>query len=240
MASRSGSRPKPLVPIGGRPILWHLMQHFATYGHRDFVLALGYGAAAIKRYFFEQLYLAGSLTLRMDDQLIRRHGARPPWHVTMVETGLDTPTGERLLLLAPYLDAPTFFVTYADGLADLDLGALLAYHRRMGLLATVTAVRRAVPFGVLEVEEGKARSFQEKPRLDVWVNGGYFVFERRVLDVLAPGEMLEQGPLQRLAAQGELAVFHHHGFWACMDTPKDAAALNRAWRQGAPWKVWTD
>lgn len=239
MDARPNSNPKPLVPIGGRPILWHIMKHFAHYGHTRFVLALGHRALRIKRYFVDALWNSGDVTVDLTQGRVEAHRPREPWRVTLVETGADTPTGGRLLRLAPYLEQDErFFLTYGDGVSDVNLDALLAYHQAHATVATVTGVRRAIPFGVLHTDRGRAVRFSEKPELELLINGGYFVFERRVFEYLEPDSVLEQAPLQRLAAEGNLAVFEHNGFWACMDTPKDAIWLNRLWKQGAPWNVW--
>jgi glucose-1-phosphate cytidylyltransferase len=212
------SIPKPLVEIGGRPILWHVMGIYLAAGFRRFVLCTGYRGELIER-FIETMDWGGGV------------------EVVCLDTGLDTPTGGRVLAAARHLDAVPFCLTYADGVADVDLGELLAFHRAHGGLATVTVVRPELPFGVTDVaEDGRVRGFREKPRAEQWMNGGFFVFEPAVVDYLAEDSVLEREPLERLAAAGELHAFRHDGFWDCMDTYKDAVLLNDLWAQGlAPW-----
>lgn len=213
--------PKPLVEIGGKPILWHVVRLYAAHGLRRFVLCTGYKG-----------------------ELIERFAAAEPWpagvEVVCVDTGLDTPTGGRLAAVADRLDGETFCATYADGVADVDLRALLAFHRAHGGLATLTVVRPELQFGVAELNgDGRVRGFVEKPRAQQWVNGGFFCFEPGVLDLLSPDSVLEREPLERLAAAGQLHAFRHEHFWDCMDTYKDAVLLEDLWERGeAPWKVW--
>jgi glucose-1-phosphate cytidylyltransferase len=207
--------PKPLVEIGGKPILWHVMSLYASQGLSDFVLLLGYGADRIRE--FTQTC---------------------PWNVTCVDTGLDTPTGGRVVRAREHLEARTFCLTYADGVADIDLSRLLEHHRAHGRAATVTVVRPANPWGVVHIAaDGRVDGFTEKPQLDSWVNGGFFVMEPAALDRIGPDDVLERGPLERLAAEGELRAFRHEGFWDCMDTYKDNLLLNELWERGeAPWR----
>ena len=207
--------PKPLVEIGGRPILWHVMCLYATQGLADFVLLLGYGADEIRAF-----------------------AAGCPWNVTCVDTGVDTPTGGRVARAREHLEGGTFCLTYADGLADLELVRLLDFHRGHGRAATVTVVRPENPWGVANLaEDGRVEGFTEKPRLESWINGGFFVMEPRALDHIGPGDILEREPLERLAADGELHAFRHEGFWDCMDTYKDNLMLNELWERGeAPWR----
>jgi glucose-1-phosphate cytidylyltransferase len=236
--------PKVLVEVGGRPILWHIMKTYSHYGFDDFVLALGYLGDRVKQYFLDQHAWRGrDLRLRLNS------GAEPEplgtglgtekWDVIFGETGLDTNTGGRIKRLRQYIQGDVFFATYGDGVADLDLRALLAFHRSHGRIATVTAVKPHLTFGVLDVQQNQVRGFQEKPQLDRWINGGFFVFDQRVFDYLEDDSVLEQEPLERLAAQGELMAYSHEGFWACMDTYKDNERLNQLWSTNrAPWKVW--
>ncbi len=235
--------PKVLVEVGGRPILWHIMKSFAHFGYGDFVLALGYLADRVKQYFLDYHGWRGrDLRLQLGSQ-------QPPeilgadgdnWAITFADTGPETNTGGRIKRLQPYIDGDVFFATYGDGVADLDLGRLLAFHRAHGRIATVTAVQPSLAFGVLNVNaEGHVTRFSEKPPLDAWINGGFFVFDRRVFDYLEDDSVLELEPLERLAAGGELMAYKHDGFWACMDTYKDTERLNELWRKGeAAWKVW--
>jgi glucose-1-phosphate cytidylyltransferase len=220
LQERTQSIPKPLVEIGGRPIVWHVIQLYVAQGFRRFVLCTGYKGALIEHFVAGEAWPEGV-------------------EVTCLDTGLDTPTGGRALAAAGHVGAQPFCLTYADGVADLDLSALLTAHRAHGGLATVTVVRPELQFGVAEIsEDGRVSGFHEKPRAEHWVNGGFFVFEPRVADHLAEDSVLEREPLQRLAAAGQLHAFRHEGFWDCMDTYKDAVLLNDLWEQGlAPWKA---
>jgi glucose-1-phosphate cytidylyltransferase len=208
--------PKPLVEIGGRPILWHVMSLYASQGLSRFLLLLGHGADRIEEF-----------VARLDED----------WEVTCLDTGLETPTGGRVHRAAPLLSGGTFMLTYADGLADIDLGALLRSHRDHGRAATMTVVRPLNPWGVAHIEgDGRIGGFEEKPRLDCWVNGGFMVMEPGALEVIGPYDALEREPLQELARRGELFSYRHEGFWDCMDTYKDTLLLNELWARGdAPW-----
>jgi glucose-1-phosphate cytidylyltransferase len=210
--------PKVLVEIGDKPIVWHIMKNFAAGGYNSFVLALGYKGEAVKTYF---------------------QGTSEPWRLQFAMTGDDTNTGGRIKRVEDAVRGQTFFATYGDGLSDIDLNALLQFHRRHGRIATVTAVRPRFNFGLMEITdepESLVTKFAEKPVLDHWINGGFFVFDRRVFDYLDGDSVLETTPLETLASEGELAAYRHHGFWACMDTYKDHSELNQLWSDGsAPW-----
>jgi glucose-1-phosphate cytidylyltransferase len=213
---------KPLVEIGGMPILWHVIQLYAAYGFRRFLLATGHRGELIERF-------------------VGRHGWPAGVDVRCVDTGAETPTGGRIKALQDDLaGAQTLCATYADGVADVDLRALLAFHRGHDGLATMTVVRPRLQFGVTELDgDGRVRGFHEKPRSEQWINGGFFCFDRRVLLYLEPDSVLERAPLERLAAEGQLRAHRHAGFWECMDTYKDAVQLNDLWASGAaPWRVW--
>ena len=212
--------PKALVEIGGRPILWHVIEIYAAQGFERFVLATGYLGGMVEEFAAAESWPDGV-------------------SVECVDTGLDTPTGGRIALLSDRLDGGTFCATYADGVADVDLGALLDFHRGHGALATVTVVRPHLQWGVAELDGDRVEGFVEKPRSERWINGGFFCFEPGALAYLGEGSVLEREPLQRLSADGQLQAFRHGGFWDCMDTCKDAVVLNDLWRSGeAPWKVW--
>jgi glucose-1-phosphate cytidylyltransferase len=215
------SIPKPLVEIGGRPILWHVVQIYLAQGFQRFLLLTGYRGEQIAAFVATQSWPEGA-------------------EVRCLPTGADTPTGGRLQRAAEALDGAGFCATYADGVADIDLSALLAYHCRHGRAATMTVVRPRLQFGVAEMNgDGVVRGFIEKPRSEQWVNGGFFCFEPAAALALGPDSVLEHEPLQRLAAAGELRAFRHEGFWYCMDTYKDAIELGDLWAQGrAPWKLW--
>jgi glucose-1-phosphate cytidylyltransferase len=200
----NGERPKPLIEIGGRPILWHVMSIYAAHGFEDFLLLTGHQADAVAEW-----------------------ARSAPWRVECVDTGPDTPTGGRVHRVRERLDS-TFCLTYADGVADIDLHALLAHHRRNGALATMTVVRPELPFGVAMLDGERVAGFREKPQSDEWVNGGFLVLEPGALAYLGPDSVLEREPLERLAADGRLAAYRHTSFWRCLDTAKDAIALEEA------------
>ena len=234
--------PKVLVEIGGRPVLWHIMKIYAHHGYGEFVLALGYLGDRVKEFFLDYDGWRGR-----DIRLVLGRNSPPEilssesegWSLVLCDTGSETNTGGRIHRLAGQLGGETFFATYGDGVADVDLGRLLDFHRSHGRAATVTVVRPRLSFGLLEIEDGQVTSFREKPWLDGWVNGGFFVFEPRIFDYLDPTSVLEQEPMQRLAAEGQLMAYRHEGFWACMDTYKDNVELNARWDAGqAPWRVW--
>jgi glucose-1-phosphate cytidylyltransferase len=242
LSEETGIRPKPMVEIGGRPILWHLMSYFASYGHRDFLVACGYRGEMIKEYFrnitaHESDFVVdlrdGSTTTLRESQL--------DWRVGLVATGLDTMTGGRIRRMAPHLGGSRFFCTYGDGLSDVDLAALLAFHERHGKLATVTAVRPPARFGGLSIDGDQVQEFTEKPQAEGgWINGGFFVFEPRVLDYIdGDATILERDPLERLARDGELMAYRHPGFFQPMDTMRERDLLETLWAAGrAPWRRW--
>jgi glucose-1-phosphate cytidylyltransferase len=212
--------PKPLVEIGGRPILWHVIGIYAAQGFERFLLATGYLGEQVERFVAAEDWPGGV-------------------EVECVDTGLDTPTGGRIAALAGRLGDGTFCATYADGVADVDLGALLDGHRGSGALATVTVVRPDLQWGVAELAGDRVAGFVEKPRSEHWINGGFFCFEPGALAQIGPDSVLERGPLERLAAAGQLHAHRHEGFWDCMDTYKDAVTLDDLWRSGeAPWRAW--
>lgn len=234
--------PKPMVEIGGRPILWHIAKHYAHYGFQEFFIALGYKGEVIKRYFLDYFLLNGSMTVDLATGHVRRHERDcEPWTVHLMDTGVNALTGSRVKRLEPWLRDDTFFVTYGDGVSNIDLDALLRFHRSHGRLATVSAVRPPARFGGLTFDGGTTPVFTEKPQIgEGWINGGFLVLEPAVLDYLQEdGSSLEVDALERLAADGELAAYRHEGFWQCMDTLRDVRLLRSMWDQGHPgWKVW--
>jgi glucose-1-phosphate cytidylyltransferase len=239
-------RPKPLVSVGERPILWHIMKLFAHAGLRDFVLCLGYRGYMIKEYFLNYDAMSNDFTICIGKrQAVDFHDAHTEqeFRVCLADTGQETMTGGRLKRVARYLDSDTFVLTYGDGLADVDINALLSFHQAHGKLATVTTVRPTSRFGILDLDKnGRVSRFAEKPRSEDWASAGFFVFNRKVLRYL-DGEgddcVLERGPLQRLCADGELMAYRHEGFFAAMDTYREYQYLNELWAKGqAPWKVW--
>lgn len=239
------SVPKGLIEIGGRPILWHLLKLYAHHDLRDFVLCLGYLGDSIRRYFLEHRWLSSDFTLETTSEgqprLTEHQRPSDCWSITFAGTGLDTNTGGRILKVAPYLDGEeTFCATYGDGLADIDLRRLLQFHHAHGRIATLCAVRPHSNFGIIRLDsDGLVGEFEEKPVMNDWINGGSFVFNRRVLEYLTPDAILEREPLRRLAAEGQLVAYRHDGFWKCMDTYKDNLEFNQLWEsQRAPWKLW--
>jgi len=231
-----------MVEIGGHPILWHIMKHYAYYGIEEFVVALGYKGQAIKRYFLDSLDLHGSLTLSLADRKVQCHECHPEtWNVHLMETGLETMTGGRLKRLRGPLGNETFMMTYGDGLSDVNIGTLLEFHRSHGRLATVTAVRPPARFGALKFQDDQVTEFAEKPQVgEGWINGGFFVFEPGVLEYIdGDATHLEREPMERLAREGQLMAFRHEGFWQPMDTLREKRLLEGLWETGSPpWKVW--
>jgi len=233
-------RPKPMVRIGDKPILTHIMGIYSGFGFKNFVLTLGYKGEMIKDYFLNFDYYTNDITVDLGaGKIITPHTRlHPDWRITLANTGLDTLTSERIKKIEPYIDSPTFMATYGDGVSDIDLDALLRYHHKKGKIATVTGVRPMTRFGELKVKGGLVEEFQEKPQVQAGlINGGFFVFQKEVFRYLKNGVALERAPLENLARDGELAVFEHKGFWHCMDTVRDMESLNQLWASGkAPWK----
>lgn len=238
-------RPKPMVEVGGKPILWHLMKIFAHHGVTDFIVPIGYLGHIIKEYFLNYEALNSDFTV----QLGRRHETRlytshpeSDWSVTVVDTGADTLTGGRVKRIEPFVDEDVFMVTYGDGLADVDIKALLEFHTAHGSLATMTTAQPLSRFGIVDIgPDGRVLQFREKPQGRDWISAGFFVFERGVFEYLQEGDatVLEQAPLQALAKDGELVAYQHSGFWQPMDTYREFRLLNDLWDAGkAPWKVW--
>jgi len=236
-------KPKPMVEIGGIPILLHIMKIYACYGYRDFVIALGYRGDSIKNYFLNYHILSSDVTVHLKEGRVEFTNSQvEDWIVRLMDTGEKSMTGGRLHRLEQMLrPAGTFMLTYGDGVADIDIRALVAFHRRHGKLATVTAVRPPARFGTMAFDGEQVVNFQEKPQTgEGWINGGFFVFEPDVFDYLHGDEtVLEKEPLERLAANGQLMSYKHEGFWHPMDTIRDRDFLNEQWRSGrAPWKIW--
>lgn len=240
---------KELVKVGGRPIIWHVMRIFSAYGYNKYVLTLGYEADQIKRYFLDYDAMTRDLTVRLGDHSDKpmvAFGApanHPGWEVALVETGLHTAKASRIARVSQHLNGERFFVAYGDDVADVDLSALLDFHRQHGRLATITAVQIRLPYGVVEADEsGLVEGFLERPLLERWINGGFMLFERQALDLMAAGENvdLENDVLPELARLRQLMIFRHRGFWQSMNTMKDNLVLEELWRNGAPWKVWQD
>lgn len=233
-------RPKPMVEIGGRPILWHIMKIYERYGMNDFMLALGYKGEVIKDYFLNYHARQSDLTVHLKSGKVDYSNPNAEdWHLSLINTGADTMTGGRLRRLRPFLQSSsTFMLTYGDGVSDLNIQALLDFHRSHGRLATVTAVRPPARFGDLRIENNRVINFQEKPQAgEGWINGGFFVFEPGVLDFIADDNtLLEKAPLEQLAKCGELLAYQHPGYWQSMDTLRDKQVLEKLWASGkAPW-----
>ncbi len=242
MAEETVLRPKPMVEIGGKPILWHIMKCYAHFGVSDFVICLGYKGYMVKEYFSNLALHNSDVTINLAQNRVDLHqNQSEPWNISLVDTGDQTATGGRLRRIRHLLDDEGFCMTYGDGVADIDIGALLAFHSQENCLATVSAVRPPGRFGRLELHGRRATGFQEKPRGDGdWINGGFFVLSPKALDHIASDETLwEKEPMQRLAASGQLAAFRHDGFWQPMDTLRDRNHLEELWSTGhAPWKIW--
>jgi glucose-1-phosphate cytidylyltransferase len=243
IAEESNTRPKPMVEIGGRPILWHIMKLYAAFDVREFVVCLGYKGYMVKEYFANYFLHQADVTFDMTRNSVDYHDCRSePWKVTLVDTGEDTMTGGRLLKVGKYLTAgEPFCMTYGDGLSNIDIAAEIAFHRAQGLAATVACVRPPARFGRIVMEGSKVVSFEEKPQSEGGlINGGFFVLDPGVLDLLADDATVwENEPMETLAARGQLAAWIHRGFWQPMDTLRDKQSLNALWDGGAaPWKLW--
>jgi glucose-1-phosphate cytidylyltransferase len=243
IAEESNSRPKPMLDIGGRPILWHIMKTYASFGVRDFIVCLGYKGYMVKEYFANYFLHQADVTFDMASNRVEYHDCRSePWRVTLVDTGEETMTGGRLLQVRKYLDvAESFCMTYGDGLADIDLSAEIAFHRKHGCDATVACVRPPARFGRIVLDGTRVASFEEKPEIESGlINGGFFVLQPAVLDLIGgPSTVWEKEPMEALAKGGQLAAWIHRGFWQPMDTLRDKLTLNSLWDRGvAPWRLW--
>jgi glucose-1-phosphate cytidylyltransferase len=245
ISEETAIRPKPMVEIGGHPMLWHIMNLYAHHGFKDFVLALGHKGDLVRRYFLDYRSSHSDVTVDLFTGVVDCHeNYSDDWTVSLIDTGQETQTAGRVKRLAPYLrKSPRFMLTYGDGVSDIDLGELLAFHESHGRIGTLTAVRPAARFGALVFQGNQIVEFKEKPQTsEGWVNGGFFVFERAFLDLLEEADdltMLEGMPLERLARDGQLMAFQHPGFWHCMDTLRDKERLEDLWQAGqAPWKTW--
>ena len=240
LSEETAIRPKPMVEIGGRPILWHIMRHYAAHGIDEFVVCLGYRGYVIKEYFANYRMHQSDVTFHLGEDRIDVHRSEAePWHVTLIDTGEETQTGGRLARVLPHVGDDTFCFTYGDGLADVDIGALVDFHHAQGRLATLTAVQPPGRFGALTLDGDRVREFAEKPPDGGWVNGGFFVLSPEVGSYIAgPDTEWEREPLEGLAAAGQLACYRHTGFWQPMDTVRDREHLERLWEDGtAPWRA---
>ena len=232
--------PKPMVTVGGKPMLWHIMRTFAKYGHTDFNLALGYKAETVKEYFLHYRSLNSDFTVDLGTGEITAHQVdNTDWKVTLVHTGLESMTGGRVKRIQSFVGNEPFLLTYGDGIADIDINALVKFHKSHGKMVTITAVHPGARFGELDISNGTVSSFKEKPQTGQgWINGGYFVIEPEFFDLIEGDHtILEREPLEKAAEMGELMAFEHSGYWQCMDTKRDRDALEEMWQSGvAPWK----
>ena len=244
LAEETEIRPKPMVEIGGRPILWHIMMHYSHYGHNEFVIALGYKGAEIKKYMVDYSSLHSNLTVDMRNGEIQVHdGAKPNWKVELVDTGVRTQTGGRIKRLATYFGDQTFMLTWGDGVSDVNLDKLLEFHKSHGKLATLTAVRPPARYGYMKFDQNKVIEFTEKPQIgEGWINGAFFILEPRIFDYIdADDTVWEHGPLERLAQDGQLMAYRHTSFWQCMDTLREKYILETFWQsENCPWKIWEE
>ena len=232
--------PKPMIPIGDKPILWHIMQTYAKFEHKDFYLALGYKAEVIKDYFLNYRSLNADFTIDLDSGNVLSHQLdQVDWKVTLVNTGNTTMTGGRIKRMKKFIGDEPFMLTYGDGVADINLDELLKFHRNHGKLVTMTAVRPAARFGELELENNIVKSFKEKPQMhEGWINGGFFIIEPGFFDFINDDStLLEREPLEKATKLGQLMAYQHKGFWHCMDTKRDHDLLESLWKNGAPWKT---
>jgi len=246
LAGGTGSRlgeltettPKPMVKIGGKPMLWHILQTYAHFGHKDFFLALGYKSEIIKEYFLNYQFITSDFTIDLTSGKLKSHQVDTvDWRVTLVNTGENSMTGGRAKRMQSFIGDQTCMLTYGDGVANIDLEKLLAFHKSHGKLITMTAVRPAARFGELKLSGNKVESFQEKPQMqEGWINGGYFVIEPAFFDLIqGDSTLLEREPLEQAVKMGELMAYQHQGFWQCMDTKRDLELLESLWASGAPW-----
>lgn len=236
-AEETDIKPKPMIEVGGRPILWHIMQHYARYGHKQFSIALGYKADSIKRYMVDYGLADCDLTIQMGSGDVMRHGnRRPDWTVDLVDTGLPTNTGGRIKRLQPFVGDGTFMLTWGDGVSDVNLDDLIKYHKSHGKLATVTAVRPPARFGCMSFDGDRVTEFSEKPQAsEGWINGAFFVLEPEIFDYIeGDSTQWEKEPMERLARDGNLMAYRHGGFWQCMDTLRDKRLLESLWESGNP------
>ena len=244
ISEETENKPKPMVEIGGQPILWHIMMHYHQYGFKDFTVALGYKGAVIKKYMVDYCALNSNLTVGLRNGEVKTHGGyQLDWNVDLIDTGLMTNTGGRIKRLAPYVGKETFMLTWGDGVSNINLHELLAFHRSHGKLATLTAVRPPARFGHLDLDGNKISEFSEKPQTkEGWINGAFFVLEPEIFDYIEGDEtQWEKEPLERLAKDGQLMAYKHDGFWQCMDTLRDKHRLEALWASGnAPWKTWEE
>jgi glucose-1-phosphate cytidylyltransferase len=244
LSEETDIKPKPMVEIGGKPILWHIMKIYSSYGFNDFIICLGYKGYIIKEFFANYFLHTSDVTIDLKDNKIEVHSVKAePWKVTLVDTGLNTMTGGRIKRIKPFVENQTFMLTYGDGVGNIDIKKLLEFHKSHGKYATLTAVQPSGRFGALHLEGDKVKEFEEKPKGDgAWVNGGFFVLEPQIFDYIEGDETIwEKEPLENLAKDGQLMAYKHTGFWKPMDTLRDKRELELLWQSGnPPWKIWED
>lgn len=243
ISEESHLKPKPMIEIGGMPILWHIMKHYSQQGQNEFIICLGYKGNTIKSFFANYFLYRSDVTfdLTKQNQMTVHSNFSEPWKVTLVDTGLNTMTGGRIKRIKPYINGERFLLTYGDGVSDIQVPDTIEFHKKHGKLATITAVSSVQRFGVIEADGDRITSFREKSTADgSWINGGFMVLEPQVIDYIdGDSTIFEKEPLERLAEEGELMAFKHAGFWACMDTQRDKEKLEKLWQtDAAPWKNW--
>jgi glucose-1-phosphate cytidylyltransferase len=244
IAEESVLRPKPMIEIGGKPILWHIMKIYAAYGHTEFIVCLGYKGWMIKEYFTNYFLHNADLTVDLANNSTEIHqNNSEPFKISLIDTGLDTSTAGRLRRVLPYVGNEPFMLTYGDGVCDVDIDALLSFHQQSGKICTMTAIQATSRFGVIKMQDdGTINSFEEKPEdSGTWINGGFFVVNPEIASYLEgdmDNMMWERKPMDDLAANGQIAAYRHHGFWKCMDTIRDKEELEQMWEQSALWKKW--
>jgi len=244
LAEETQIRPKPMVEIGGKPILWHILKHYSNYGFNDFVIALGYKGEVLKKYMVDYCSIAGNITVDLKNGMVSNHNkSKENWTVDLIDTGLNTQTGGRIKRLEPYVGNETFMLTWGDGVSDVNLTELLNFHRSHGKLATLTAVRPPARYGHMKFNGDTVVEFTEKPQIgEGWINGAFFVLEPGVFEYIAGDDTVwEKDPLEQLAKDGQLKAYKHSSFWQCMDTLRERFLLESLWQSGkAPWKIWED
>lgn len=243
ISEESYLKPKPMIEIGGQPILWHIMKMYSYYGYNDFVICLGYKGYLIKEYFADYFLHTSDITFDLAKNKMRVHNNFcEPWKVTLIDTGLNTMTGGRVKRIRPYVNDEPFLLTYGDGVSNVDISKLVEFHRKSGKMATMTAIQPEGRFGVLELDGERIVAFREKSQGDTgWINGGFMVLQPEFFDYLTGGDdmILEREPIENAANDGQLMAYKHSGFWQCMDTQRDKVKLEQLWESGkAPWKVW--
>ena len=233
--------PKPMIEIGGKPILWHIMKEYSHFGYNEFIICAGYKQHVIKSFFADYALHNSDVTFDFqgDNRVSVHNNFSEPWKVTVVDTGYDSLTGKRIKLIQPYIDGDNFFLTYGDGVSDVNIKELLKFHEAHGKICTITAVKPDSRFGYIDFAGDKVLAFREKSKEDVgWINAGYMVMNAAVFDYLDGNFMLEQEPMRKLTAAGEVMAYRHEGCWQCMDTLRDKNKLEELWQKGAPWKIW--